>query len=70
MWAEEYSNLLSEFTSAVEDELLQYVRSFILYGSYQKEEFEGPGWIVPGTSDLDLVLIVDVDDINPQKPPS
>ena len=70
MWAEEYSNLLSEFTSAVEDELLQYVRSFILYGSYQKEEYEGPGWIVPGTSDLDLILIVDLDDINPKKPPS
>ncbi|MHA1940638.1 MAG: hypothetical protein ACXAB2_04400 [Candidatus Hodarchaeales archaeon] len=70
MWAEEYSNLLSEFTSAVEDELLQYVRSLILYGSYQKEESEGPGWIIPGTSDLDLILIVDVDDINPKKPPS
>jgi hypothetical protein len=69
MWAEEYSNLLGEFTSAVEDELLQYVRGLILYGSYHKERNE-PGWIVPGTSDLDLVLIVDVDDVNPKKPPN
>ena len=64
----EYSNLLSEFTSAVESELLAYVRGLILYGSYQKEQDKGPGWIVPGTSDLDLVLIIDVDDINPKKP--
>ena len=70
MWAEEYSNLVAEFTSAVEDELIQYVRGLILYGSYQKEQTQGPGWIVPGTSDLDLILIVDVDDINPKKPPS
>lgn len=64
----EYSNLLSEFTSAVESELLGYVRSLILYGSYHKEQDRGPGWIIPGTSDLDLVLIIDVDDINPKKP--
>lgn len=69
MWAEEYSNLLAEFSSAVEDELLQYVRGLVLYGSYQKEMIE-PGWIVPGTSDLDLILIVDVDDVNPKKPPN
>jgi len=30
MWAEEYNNLKSEFTSAVEDELIQYVRGLIL----------------------------------------
>lgn len=65
---DEYTNLLSEFTSAVEDELLQYVRSLILYGSYKKEQEES-GWIIPGTSDLDLVLIVDLDDENPDKPP-
>ncbi|MHA1968295.1 MAG: hypothetical protein ACW964_10880 [Candidatus Hodarchaeales archaeon] len=65
---DEYTNLLSEFTSAVEDELLQYVRSLILYGSFRKEQ-EEPGWIIPGTSDLDLVLIVDLDDANPDKPP-
>ena len=41
----------------------------ILYGSYIKEQNEGPGWMVPGTSDLDLILIVDLDDINPKKPP-
>jgi hypothetical protein len=70
MWAEEYSNLIAEFTSAVEDELIQYVRGLILYGSYQKEQKEGPGWIVPGTSDLDLILIVDLDDVNPKKPTS
>ncbi|MHA1994806.1 MAG: hypothetical protein ACW97Z_09715 [Candidatus Hodarchaeales archaeon] len=64
----EYSNLLSEFTSAVESELLAYVRGLILYGSFQKEQDKGPGWIIPGTSDLDLVLIIDVDDINPKKP--
>lgn len=69
MWAEEYSNLKSEFTSAVEDELIQYVRGLILYGSYIKEQNQGPGWMVPGTSDLDLILIVDLDDINPKKPP-
>ena len=67
MWADEYTNLLSEFTSAVEDELLQYVRGLILYGSYRKEQTES-GWIIPGTSDLDLVLIVDLEDINPEKP--
>jgi predicted nucleotidyltransferase len=69
MWAEEYTNLLNDFTSAVEDELLQYVRGLILYGSYRKEQTEGPGWTIPGTSDLDLVLIVDLDDPNPEKPP-
>ena len=69
MWADEYSNLKAEFTSAVEDELIQYVRGLILYGSYIKEQNEGPGWMVPGTSDLDLILIVDLDDINPKKPP-
>ncbi len=67
MWSDEYTNLLSEFTSAVEDELLQYVRGLVLYGSYRKEQTES-GWIIPGTSDLDLVLIVDLDDINPEKP--
>jgi hypothetical protein len=69
MWDSEYNNLLEEFTSAVEDELLQYVRGLILYGSYQKEINES-GWIIPGTSDLDLILIVDVDDVNPKKPPN
>jgi hypothetical protein len=64
---DEYTNLLSEFTSAVEDELLQYVRGLVLYGSYRKE-LEESGWIIPGTSDLDLVLIVDLDDANPDKP--
>ncbi len=65
---DEYTNLLQEFTSAVEDELLQYVRGLILYGSFIKEQKES-GWIIPGTSDLDLVLIVDLDDPNPEKPP-
>ena len=48
MSTEEYTNLMGDFTSAVEDELLQYVRGLILYGSYQKEQTQGPGWIVPG----------------------
>ena len=65
----EYSNLLADFTNAVESELLAYVRGLILYGSFQKEQDKGPGWIIPGTSDLDLVLIIDVDDVNPKKPP-
>ncbi len=65
----EYFNLLSDFTTAVESELLAYVRGLILYGSFQKEQDKGPGWIIPGTSDLDLILIIDVDDINPKKPP-
>ncbi|MFX0013976.1 MAG: hypothetical protein ACFFB2_18455 [Promethearchaeota archaeon] len=67
-WYDEYNNLLEEFTSAVEDELLQYVRGLILYGSYRREQDE-TGWIIPGISDIDLVLIVDVDDINEEKPP-
>ncbi|MFX1506408.1 MAG: hypothetical protein ACFFDC_09860 [Promethearchaeota archaeon] len=67
-WYDEYNNLLDDFTSAVEDELLQYVRGLILYGSYQKEQ-EEPGWIIPGISDIDFVLIVDIDDINEEKPP-
>ncbi len=67
-WYDEYNNLLNDFTSAVEDELLQYVRGLILYGSYRKEQ-EEPGWIIPGISDIDLVLIVDIDDINEEKPP-
>jgi len=67
-WYDEYNNLLDDFTSTVEDELLQYVRGLILYGSYQKEQ-EEPGWIIPGISDIDLVLIVDIDDINEEKPP-
>lgn len=66
---DEYQNLLTEFTSAVEDELLQYTRGLVLYGSYLKEQLEGPGWIIPGTSDLDLVLIVELEDINPEKHP-
>ncbi|MHA2227126.1 MAG: hypothetical protein ACXAC8_18060 [Candidatus Hodarchaeales archaeon] len=65
---DEYTNLLTEFITAVEDELLQYMRGLILFGSYRKEQKE-PGWIIPGTSDLDLVLIVDLDDPNPIKPP-
>lgn len=64
---DEYTNLLSELTSAVEDELLQYVKGLILYGSFRKELDES-GWVIPGTSDLDLVLIVDLDDANPDKP--
>ncbi|MHA1227475.1 MAG: hypothetical protein ACTSPV_12085 [Candidatus Hodarchaeales archaeon] len=68
MWADEYQNLLVDFTSAVEDELLQYVRGLILFGSYHREQQES-GWIIPGTSDLDLVLILDLDDPNPDKPP-
>ncbi|MFW9778877.1 MAG: hypothetical protein ACFFE8_08485 [Candidatus Heimdallarchaeota archaeon] len=67
MWQEEYQNLLQEFVSAVEDELLQYVRQLSVFGSYQKEQTSGPGWIIPGTSDLDLVLVVDLEDINPEK---
>ncbi|MFW9904835.1 MAG: hypothetical protein ACFFFH_10925 [Candidatus Thorarchaeota archaeon] len=67
-WYDEYNNLMEDFTSAVEDELLQYVRGLILYGSYQKEQ-EEPGWIIPGISDIDFVLIVDIDDINEEKPP-
>lgn len=67
-WYDEYNNLLDDITSAIEDELLQYVRGLILYGSYQKEQ-EEPGWIIPGISDIDLVLIVDIDDINEEKPP-
>ena len=70
MSSEEYNNLIADFTTTIENELQQYVRGLILYGSYQKEQSQGPGWIVPGTSDLDLILIVDVDDINPKKPPS
>ncbi len=66
-WHDEYTNLVNDFTSAVEDELLQYVRGLILYGSYRKEQDE-PGWIIPGTSDIDFVLVVDVDDINEDKP--
>jgi len=68
MWQDEYQNLLTEFISAVEDELLQYVRGLILFGSFRKEQINGPGWIIPGSSDLDLVLVVDLDDINPDKP--
>lgn len=67
MWQEEYQNLLQEFVSAVEDELLQYVRQLSVYGSYQKEQIHGSGWIVPGTSDLDLLLLVDLEDVNPEK---
>ncbi|MFX1515889.1 MAG: hypothetical protein ACFFC6_06240 [Promethearchaeota archaeon] len=67
-WYDEYNNLLDDFTSAVEDELLQYVRGLILYGSFKKEQ-EEPGWIIPGISDIDFVLIVDIDDINEEKPP-
>ncbi|UCG01124.1 MAG: hypothetical protein JSW11_16090 [Candidatus Heimdallarchaeota archaeon] len=67
-WYDEYNNLLDDFTRAVEDELLQYVRGLILYGSYQKEQ-EEPGWIIPGISDIDFILVVDIDDINEEKPP-
>jgi hypothetical protein len=67
-WYDEYNNLLDDLTRTVEEELLQYVRGLILYGSYQKEQKE-PGWIIPGISDIDLVLIVDIDDINEEKPP-
>lgn len=66
-WYDEYNNLLDDFTNTVEDELLQYVRGLILYGSYKKEQ-EEPGWIIPGISDIDLVLVVDIDDINVEKP--
>ncbi|UCE13370.1 MAG: hypothetical protein JSV04_14440 [Candidatus Heimdallarchaeota archaeon] len=67
-WYDEYNNLLDDFTNTIEEELLQYVRGLILYGSYKREQ-EEPGWIIPGTSDIDLVLVVDIDDINVEKPP-
>ena len=65
--SDEYAALLAELVSTTEAELLPYTRALYLFGSYQKEEKE-TGWIIPGQSDIDLVLVVDLDDPNPDKP--
>ncbi len=66
----EYECLVNDFKEAVENEMLQYTRSLMLYGSYFRERSgkEGSGWIIPGQSDVDLVWVVDVADKNPDKP--
>ena len=66
---EEYDSLIRSITELVENELNLYTRNLILYGSYEriyKKNFGTVPPIIAGTSDVDLVLIIDVDDVDPE----
>lgn len=68
---EEYDSLIQRITELVETELNLYTRNLILYGSYErvfKKKYDTVPPIIAGTSDVDLVLIIDVDDVDPEKP--
>lgn len=68
---EEYDSLIRCIIDLVENELSLYTRNLILYGSYErvyKKKYDTVPPIIAGTSDVDLVLILDVDDVDPEKP--
>ena len=66
---QEYESCLENIKHVIEDELRQYTRACYLFGSYLREhEGNETGWIIPGTSDLDILLVVDTGDPQPEKP--
>ena len=66
---EEYESCLESIQRVVEDELRQYTRAMYVFGSYFRERQQNEtGWIIPGTSDLDILLVVDTGDPRPEKP--
>ncbi|MHA2496046.1 MAG: hypothetical protein ACXAEI_11200 [Candidatus Hodarchaeales archaeon] len=66
---QEYESCLESIQRVVEEELQQYTRAMYFFGSYLREhQGNETGWIIPGTSDLDILLIVDTGDPRPEKP--
>lgn len=66
---QEYESCLESIQRVIEEELQQYTRAMYLFGSYLRErQGSETGWIIPGTSDLDILLIVDTGDPRPEKP--
>lgn len=66
---QEYEACLESIQQVAEEELHQYTRAMYLFGSYLREQQrDESGWIIPGTSDLDILFIVDTGDPHPEKP--